>query len=337
MRVAMLAPIHWCTPPKDYGPWELVASLITEGLVRKGVDVTLFASKGSKTAGKLHTTFDPVGEGRTQAAKVLEVLHIAEVFEHAKDFDIIHSHYDWQPLSYSRLVSTPVITTVHGFSSEAILPAYKRYNDTVSYVSISNSDRHPDLTYAATVYHGINLKQFTLQTEPGEYLLFFGRISQDKGTREAIEVSLSTKIPLIIAGNTPEEDYFKKEVEPFIDGRHITYVGSAGPIERNRLLGGARALLHLINFDEPFGLSVVEAMACGTPVVAINRGSMPEVIADTSTGFLVRSVNEATRAIDRIDTIDRSACRQHVEQRFSVDRMAADYLDVYRQIVSETR
>ena len=334
MRVATLAPIHWRTPPSHYGPWELVASLITEGLIQQGVDVTLFASRDSVTHGRLHAVADTVGEGRTLGARVWETLHMAEVFEHAGEFDLIHSHYDWQPLTYSRLVSVPLVATIHGFSSTDILPVYRKYNDNVAYVSISNANRHPDLKYAATVYHGIDLKQFTLRTDPGQYLLFFGRISRDKGAREAIAVARRTQLPLVIAGITPEKQYFAKEIKPFLDDQQIRYVGSAGPRERDRLLGGALALLHLINFDEPFGLSPVEAMACGTPVIAMARGSMPEIIKDGATGFLVKTIDEAANAVGRINTIERAACRRHVADKFSVEKMVEGYLRVYREVLA---
>lgn len=333
MRVAMLAPIHWRTPPQAYGPWELVASLITEGLVQQGVEVTLFASRDSKTAGRLHAIADTVGEGRTLGAKVWELLHIAEVFEHANEFDLIHSHYDWQPLTYSRLIEAPMVTTIHGLAAAEILPAYKKYNDRVAYVSISDADRHPDLKYVDTVYHGIDLKQFTLRTEPGRYLLFFGRISRDKGAREAIEVAKKTNLPLVMAGIKPEEQYFEQEIKPWINGQQISYVGNVGPAERDRLLGGALTLLHLINFDEPFGLSPVEAMACGTPVISIGRGSMPEIIKEGMTGFLVKSLEEAVGAVGKINTIDRSLCRRHVEDNFSVEKMVEGYLRVYHEVM----
>jgi len=269
MRIAMLAPIAWRVPPRHYGPWERVVWLLTEGLVDRGVDVTLFATADSQTRARLIAVCPrPYEEDPSLDPKVWECLHISEVFERAGEFDLIHNHFDFLPLSYSGLVRTPVLTTIHGFSSERILPVYRKYNRRTYYVSISNADRHPDLDYVATVYHGIDLESFTLRTEPGDYLLFFGRMHPDKGAREAIEVARRSGMPLKMAGIIQDRAYFEQEVAPFIDGRQIQYLGSVGPADRDRLLGGAYALLHLINFDEPFGLSVVEAMACGTPVVA---------------------------------------------------------------------
>ncbi|MBW1982399.1 MAG: glycosyltransferase [Deltaproteobacteria bacterium] len=336
MRLAMLSPIAWRTPPRHYGPWESVVSLLTEGLVERGVDVTLFATRDSHTRARLIGVC-PRGyeEDKSIIAKVWECLHISELFEQGDQFDLIHNHFDYLPLTYTRMTSTPVLSTIHGFSSPGILPVYKKYNNKVYYVSISDADRSPDLTYIATVHHGIDLKLFTLRPDPGDYLLFFGRIHHDKGTREAIDIARRTDKKLVIAGIIQDEKYYEREVLPHLDGRKIIYVGSAGPEKRNKLLGGAYALLHPINFNEPFGLSVIEAMACGTPVVAFNRGSMPEVIADGKTGFLVSSVEEAVQRLADIDGLSRRACRRWVEERFSVNRMVADYLRVYERILAK--
>ncbi len=338
MRIAMLAPIAWRVPPRHYGPWERVVWLLTEGLVDRGVDVTLFATADSQTRARLIAVCPrPYEEDPSLDPKVWECLHISEVFEHAEEFDLIHNHFDFLPLSYSGLVRTPVLTTIHGFSSERILPVYRKYNRRTYYVSISNADRHPDLDYVATVYHGIDLESFTLRTEPGDYLLFFGRMHPDKGAREAIEVARRSGMPLKMAGIIQDRAYFEQEVAPFIDGQQIQYLGSVGPADRDRLLGGAYALLHLINFDEPFGLSVVEAMACGTPVVARPRGSMPEIIQDGETGVLVQTVEEVVAALPRLRQLDRAKIRAYVEGRFSRERMVDDYLRVYDEVLRRHR
>lgn len=337
MRIAMLSPIAWRTPPRHYGPWESVVSLLTEGLVKKGLDVTLFATKDSQTAGRLAGVC-PTGyeEDRNILPKVWECLHISELFERGDEFDLIHNHFDFLPLTYSRMTTTPVLTTIHGFSSPRILPVFKKYNGLTCYVSISDADRSPELDYVATVHHGIDLKQFAFRPEPGEYLLFFGRIHHDKGTKEAIEIAKKFNAKLIIAGIIQDENYFNAEVKPHLDGTTVEYVGSAGPDMRDKLLGGAYALIHPINFDEPFGLSMIEAMACGTPVVAFNRGSMPEVISDGKTGFLVNTTDEAADRLMEVKNLDRAVCRKWVEEKFSVDRMVADYIKVYEKIVSGT-
>ena len=334
MRIAMLAPISWRTPPRHYGPWELVTSLLTEALVARGVEVTLFATADSITAGMLAGVCPrPYSEDPTIDAKVWELLHVAHVFERAREFDLIHNQADFVPLGFSELVDTPVVTTIHGFSSERILPVYKRYKDRVAYVSISDADRHPELPYAATIHHGIPLEAFPFDAVGSEDLLFFGRIHPDKGAAEAIDVARRTGRRLVMAGIVQDQGYHERHVAPAIDGTRVVYKGAVGGEERTRTLGAARALLHLINFEEPFGLSVIEAMACGTPVIARNRGSMRELVDHGVTGFLVNSVEEAIDAVARIDTIDREACRAAVAARFTVDRMADRYLALYAALL----
>lgn len=333
MHIAMLAPIAWRTPPRHYGPWESVASLLTEGLVARGHDVTLYATADSRTGGKLHAVC-PRGyeEDRSLLPKVWECLHISELFEHADAYDIIHNHFDFLPLTYSGLTTTPVVTTIHGFSSPGILPVYRKYNAKTYYVAISDADRAQELDYIKTVYHGIDLAQFDFQPDPDDYLLFFGRMHPDKGAREALEIAKAGGKKLILAGIIQDQDYFDQYVAPHLKNGQATYIGSVGPVERNRLLGKARALLHPIAFDEPFGLSVVESMACGTPVIAFDRGSMPELIDDGKNGFLVHTVHAAVEAVAQIQTIDRAACRRHVERHFTARRMVDDYLNVYATI-----
>jgi len=338
MKVAMLSPIAWRTPPRHYGPWENVVSLLTEALVKRGIDVTLFATGDSLTIARLQAVCKKgYEEDRSIEPKVWECLHISEVFEHAGEFDLIHNNFDFLPLTYSGLISTPVITTIHGFSSPKIYPVYQKYNDRAFYVSISKADRLDSLDYVANVYHGIDISQFTFQPRPGEYLLFFGRIHIDKGAGQAIEIAKKSGMKLIMAGIIQDSQYYEKNIRPFIDGSSVIYVGSAGPEKRDSLLGNAYALLHPINFDEPFGLSVVESMACGTPVIAFNRGSMPELISHGHNGFLVQTVDEAVAAVHDIPMIKRSACRRVVEERFTADRMAEKYIDVYRRILKMTR
>jgi glycosyltransferase involved in cell wall biosynthesis len=334
LRVAVLAPISWRVPPRHYGPWEQFASLLTEGLVDRGVDVTLFASGDSKTAGKLASVI-PRGYSEDPDAdpKVSECLHIAHAFERAGEFDLIHNSFDFLPLTYSGLVETPVLTTIHGFSSPRILAVYERYNATCAYVAISDSDRAAGLDYLATIHHGIDTDAFALHAAPGRYLLYFGRIHPDKGTVEAIDVAAQCELPLVVAGIVQDERYFEEQVAPRIDGDRVRFVGAVGPDERSELLGGAHALLHLISFDEPFGYSVVEAMACGTPVIAIDRGSMPELIVDGTTGFLVEDVAGAVAAVAAAAALDRSAIRAHAVERFGVGRMVDAYVEVYETLL----
>lgn len=334
LRVAILAPISWRVPPRRYGPWEQFASLLTEGLVRRGVDVTLFATADSVTTARLVATA-PTGysEDPTLDAKVWEALHISSVFERASEFDVIHNGFDFLPLTYSGLVETPVVTTIHGFSSERIVPVFEKYNAGGYYVAISDADRQERLDYIATIHHGIDFDEFTLRQEPGDYLLFFGRIHPDKGTVEAIDLAERVGMPLTIAGIVQDRDYFERLVKPRLDGERVSYIGPVGPDRRGGLLGGARALLHLVNFDEPFGFSVVEAMACGTPVIARRRGSMGEIVRRAENGFLVEVLDEAVAAVHAAKTLDRAAVRASVEGRFDVDRMVDDYLALYRRVV----
>ncbi len=334
MKIAMLAPIAWRTPPRHYGPWELVTSLLTEALVARGVDVTLFATQDSVTAGKLDGVVPAsYNEDPSIDAKVWEFRHLAHVFERADRFDLIHNQADFPAHAFAKLTDTPIVTTIHGFSSERILPMYAPYQHRVHYVAISDADRHPSLRYAATIHHGIPVETFPFDAHGSEDLLFFGRIHPDKGPVEAIAAARASGRRLHMYGVIQDEGYHAREVLPGIDGDTIRYHGVAGGGERLAALGRARAMLHLINFDEPFGLSVIEAMACGTPVIAMNRGSMPELIEHGVNGYLVNSVAQAVEAIDRAAELDRAAIRQSVVERFSVERMADAYLALYARIL----
>jgi glycosyltransferase involved in cell wall biosynthesis len=330
-RVAVLSPVAWRTPPRHYGAWETVASNITEGLVARGWDVTLFATGDSVTRARLHAVVDRgYEEDSTIDPKVAEYLHISEAFEHAAEFDLIHSHYDFMALCYTRLVKTPVLTTIHGFSSPRIMPVYEKYRDGY-FVSISDSDRAPGLNYLATVYNGIDLSLYPLQEVGGDHLIFLGRIHPDKGVHLAIEVARLSGLPLLIAGIIQDETYFRKQVEPHLS-ETIRYIGAVDVARKNELFAGARALLHLNTIPERFGLVLAEANAAGVPVIAMDLGSCREVIQDARTGFLVNNVHEAVQALARISEIDRHACRQRVQQCFSIDTMVQAYERVYRTI-----
>lgn len=317
MKVAVLAPVAWRTPPRHYGPWEQFASTLAEGLVDAGMDVTLFATRDSVTDAKLRWACDrPYEENPEADAKVCEYMHISQAAELADEFDIIHNGYDFMPLTYSGLIKTPMVTTIHGFSSSKILPVYRKYNRSTYYVSISNANREKSLDYIRTVYHGIRVSDYRLYEKKSDYLLFFGRIHPDKGTQDAIRIARRVKKQLIIAGIIQDQTYFDECVQPYLSDE-IRYVGPVGPEGKSALLGNALALLHPIRFDEPFGYSVVEALACGTPVIAINRGSMPELLTDGETGFLVNSVEEACERVKDLGTIHPDRCRREVEERFS--------------------
>ncbi|PKA99796.1 mannose-6-phosphate isomerase type 2 [Flavobacteriaceae bacterium MAR_2009_75] len=335
MRVAMLAPIAWRTPPRNYGPWEKVTSILTENLVKRGIDVTLFATGDSLTSAKLQSSCpEPYEQNKNLDAKVEECMHISHLMENADQFDIVHNQFDFLPLTYSSLIKPPMVTTIHGFSSNKIIPVYEKYNNSTSYVSISDSDRHDSIRYIDTIYHGIDGNSFTFKEMKEDFLLFYGRIHRDKGAHTAIEIAKRVGKTLIIAGLVQDAEYYDKCIAPEIDGVHIKYVGNLSQTEGNDILGKALALLHPIYFDEPFGLSVAESLMCGTPVIAFNRGSMPELIENGRTGFLVKSVEEAVQAISKISSIDNRLCRSEALKKFSIEVMVDKYINVYERILA---
>jgi glycosyltransferase involved in cell wall biosynthesis len=308
-----------------------VASNIAEGLAARGWDVTLFATGDSVTRGRLHAVVDRgYEEDPSVDPKVAEYLHISEAFEHAGEFDLIHSHYDFMALAFTRLVKTPVLTTIHGFSSRKIMPVYEKHRDGY-FVSISNSDREPGLNYLATVYNGIDLSLYPFRERGGDHLVFLGRIHPDKGVHLAIAVARLSRLPLLIAGIIQDQTYFREQVEPHLD-QTIRYVGPVDVPGKNDLFAKARALLHLNTIPERFGLVLAEANAAGVPVVAMDLGSCREVIIDRQTGFLVSNVDEAVRALERISAIDRRVCRRRVQQCFSIETMVEAYERVYQRI-----
>ena len=345
MKVAMLGPIAWRTPPTHYGPWERVTSLLTEGLVARGVDVTLFATADSLTAGRLDGVSphgyaeDPAMDGR-----VWEALHVAHALSRSAEFDLVHNQLDWLPLAFSAVSAAPMVTTVHGFSGPTILPAYRQARS--AFVAISDADRSPALEYVATIAHGVDFAELPFQPEAGDDLVVFGRIHPDKGTAQAIEIARRAGRRLIICGIVQDARYFAERVEPHIDGDRVVYLGSVGPAARAEVLGKAAVLLHPIAFAEPFGLSVVEAMACGTPVIAYRRGSMSEVVDEAVTGYLKRQRTKKTNggeadrsvaaavAAGPATRLDRGRVRAQAERRFGVDRMVTDYLRVYEQVLA---
>ncbi|CAI7974082.1 Glycosyltransferase family 4 protein [Frankia sp. Hr75.2] len=334
MRIAILAPVAWRTPPRHYGPWEQVASTIAEGLLGHGVDVTLFATLDSVTGGELDGVCphgyaeDPSLDGR-----VWEALHVAHALARSSEFDLVHNHLDWLPLAFAPSFQAPMVTTIHGFSDPRIVPAYARAAS--AYVSISDADRSPELKYVSTVHHGVDLDELPFSAAGGDDLVVLGRVHPDKGTAVAVDIARHAGRRLVICGIVQDERYFAEQVLPHVDGDRVRYLGSVEPAQRAEVLGSAAALLHPIAFDEPFGLAVVEAMACGTPVVAYPRGAMPEVVDEGVTGFLVDGPVAAAAAVDRAAALDRAACRAMARRRFSTARMVADYLAVYASVLAD--
>jgi len=296
-RIAVLSPVAWRTPPRAYGAWETVAGNITEGLVARGwKNVTLFATKESITTAKLEGWIEKgYEEDKSQVPLVSTCLHISKVMERAGEFDLIHNNFDFLPLTYSPLIKTPMLTTIHGFSEPDILRVYHDHKDTY-YVSISDSDRDPGLPYVATVYNGIDLSNLTFRPKPGDKLVHYGRIHNDKGTHLAIEVAKKCGMDLIIAGIIQDQDYFDNLVKPHVNQSSIQFIGPVNPEQRDELLSHAYAVIHLNTIPERFGLVMAESMAAGVPVIAMDSGSCREVIADRQTGYLVNSVDEAAEA-----------------------------------------
>ncbi len=332
-RIAVLAPVAWRTPPRAYGAWETVASNITEGLVARGwKNVTLFATKESVTNAKLEGWVERgYEEDKSQIPLVSTCLHISKVMERADEFDLIHNNFDYLPLTYLPFIKTPMLTTIHGFSDQDILRVYHEHKDSY-YTSISDSDRDPGLPYLATVYNGIDLSNLTFRETPGDKLVHYGRIHNDKGTHLAIEVAKKSGMDLIIAGIVQEQAYFDNLIKPHINNSSIQYIGPVNPVQRDALLKEAYAVIHLNLIPERFGLVMAESNAAGIPVIAMDLGSCREVIADKQTGFLVNDVDEAVEAVGKIGQIDRRKCRQRVEENFTVDCMAAGYEKVYEEI-----
>ena len=329
----MLGTVAWRTPPRAYGPWEVVVSLLTDGLVARGVDVTLFATLDSETSATLDGVCDrPYGEDPSMDGRVWEALHTAHCLTRSAEFDLVHNHLDWLPLAMSRFAACPMVTTIHGFGDRRILPAYRQARS--SFVSISEADRSPLLEYVATVHHGVDDRHWPLAVAGGDHLVSFGRIHPDKATADAIEIARRCGRRLVIGGPVQDEEYHRERVAPHIDGDRVTYLGNVGGADRARVLGGAGALLHPLGFDEPFGLSVVEAMMCGTPVVAYRRGALPETVDEGLTGLLVDDVEGAVAAVPRALRMDRRHIAATARRRFSVERMVDGYLAVYESVLA---
>jgi len=337
MKIAMLSPATSPNPDTDRSVWDNVVSLLNEGLVKCGIEVTLFATGDLRTSDqRLEVNPSDYDERQSFPARVRECLHLSEVFTRGEQFDLIHNHYDCLPLTYMGMTTTPVVVTTHGLLSPEILTVYKKYNRKAFYVAVSEADKCPELDYIDTIPPGIDLRRFSFRPKHGEYLLFCGQIKDNNGAGECIEVARRTGMRLLLAGSIEDQDYFGRYVLPQLDGSRITYAGSVG-WKRDELFGNAYALLHPINLDEPFERSVVEAMACGTPVIAMNRGSMTETIIDGATGFLVSDLNEMAGAVAKVAQLNRFRCREWIEERFSADRMVQDYIRVYERIIQQTR
>jgi glycosyltransferase involved in cell wall biosynthesis len=342
MRIGILAPIAWRTPPRKYGPWEQVCANLADGLAERGHEVYLFATGDSMTKAHLLSICPaPLGENPHMPSRSWELMHIGYALEQAEglELDVLHNHMNYLPLPFARLVSVPVVTTLHG---AAMLEAdsrevYRRFAD-MNYISISMAEQAscPELNYVANVYNGIRLEQFDFVEREGKHLLFIGRICREKGADLAVELARRTGLPLVIAGLVPdhEQEFFETRILPAVDGERIRFVGEVGPGERNRLMGEALALLHLVRAPEPFGLVMAEAMACGTPVIGFGLGSVPEVVEHGVTGYIARDLDEAAVFVERLSAIRRRDCRERVERLFTLERMVEGYEQAYQRLHS---
>ena len=343
MRIAQVASLWEPVPPTGYGGTELIVSLLTDELVRRGYEVKLFASGDSTTLAELQSGCSKSlrGMGSTdQEYSAYEQWQLGKVYQQADNFDIIHSHMGHTALPYANFISTPIVHTLHGIFTPLIEPLFGQ-NRHQNYVSISNAQRRPELglNYVATVYNGIDTSLFEFRAQPDEpsYLAFLGRFSPEKGPHLAIEIAKQAGWPLKMAGKVDPGDqaFFEQKVTPLIDGQQIEYLGEVDQAQKCNLMAGAMATLFPITWREPFGLVMAESMACGTPVIAMALGAAPEIIVDGETGFLCHTVDQCVAAISHIPALDRHACRAHVVQNFSVRRMVDDYEAVYRQILAK--
>ncbi|MCK5084807.1 MAG: glycosyltransferase family 4 protein [Candidatus Pacebacteria bacterium] len=350
LKIAQIAPLWETIPPKKYGGIEIMIDKITNELLKRGHEVTLFASGNSKTKAKLRSVFPKsLFEMKVDwYHRSQNLINAANAFSTVNDFDIIHNHTGDNGLLFSEISKTPVLTTLHNVlpgskqksSDEYITMKY--FSRKTNFVSISFDQRtHTDIkfNYVDTIYNGINLKDFTFNPKPKDYLVWLGRIHYGKGLWNAVNAAKISKEKLIIAGNITcetDEEYFQS-VKPMIDGKQVKYIGEVGLKKKNELLSNAKAVLFPTIWEEPFGLVMTEAMATGTPVIGFKKGSVPEVIKNGKTGFVVKNDKEMIKAIKKIDKIDRTECRKHVENNFTIEKMVDGYERVYEKIINKSK
>jgi glycosyltransferase involved in cell wall biosynthesis len=337
MRIAQVAPLIESVPPKHYGGTERIVSYLTEELVRAGHEVTLFASGDSVTSARLIASCQRSlrKNERCKDPVAREILLVDHVIEHVDDFDLIHFHTGYLHFPVCRYLPVPHVTTLHGrLDMPDLVPVFDRFRNE-PLISISDAQRQPlpRANWEATIYHGLPKDLFVFQPNRGKYLAFLGRISSEKRVDRAIEIAKRASMPLKIAAKVDRADrrYFKRDIEPLLSQSHVEWVGEISDQQKNEFLGNAYALLFPIDWPEPFGLVMIEAMACGTPVIAYERGSVPEVLDDGVTGFIVQDLDKAVKAVNRVRNVSRSRCREVFERRFAVTRMASDYVYVYKR------
>ncbi len=340
MRIAEVSPLFESVPPRYYGGTERVVAYLTNELVRQGHEVTLFASGDSVTHAKLVSTCSEALRLGRQFTEWMphHLIMLEQVFKRREDFDVIHFHIDYLHFPFSRRENAPHLTTLHGrLDIPDLLPLYREYRE-MPVVSISNSQRLPLpwLHWLGTVYHGIPPNLYRLHQRPGQYLAFLGRISPEKRVDRAIRIAERVGVPLKIAAKVDKQDLdYYESLKKLLKRPHVEYVGELGETEKHEFLGNALALLFPIDWPEPFGLVMIEAMACGTPTIAYANGSVPEIIVDGLTGFIVHDFQGAVEAVNRIHTLDRKQCRRSFEERFTATRMASDYVSLFSHLANE--
>jgi glycosyltransferase involved in cell wall biosynthesis len=340
LRIAQIGPLYERIPPKLYGGTERIVSYITEELVHRGHDVTLFAAGDAQTSAKLHPACPQALRlaGKQELGAFLQLPMLSDVYENADDFDVIHGHIDYWSFPFARLSRTPSITTMHGrLDIDELKPVYGRYR-TVPLVSISDAQRPPlaFMNWVATIYHGLPRDLLTYSKGPGKYLAFLGRISPEKRPDLAIDLARKAGIPIKLAAKVDVVDraYFEQVIKPRLSSPDVEYIGEIDESQKNDFLGNALALMFTIDWPEPFGLAMIEALACGTPVIARPCGSVPEVLRHGVTGCIASEFDDLVQAVKNVDQISREACRKEFETRFTADVMAAQYEHLFRELIS---
>lgn len=339
MKIAQVAPVWERVPPVKYGGIELVVYLLTEELVRRGHDVTLFATGDSITSASLSSYYH--GPMRDMMGNVIpDLLHVTLAYERADEFDVIHNHAGYSGISLANFVKTPVLTTLHGIFTDINTSFFKTFKDSVHYNSISDEQRKPapELNYIGTVYNAVDISSYPFSNKKEDYFIYISRVCQLKGTREVIEVAKKAGVKLVMAGKIDagkDTVYYEEQVKPLIDGEQIKYLGEVTEKQKRELFRDARAFLFPLQWPEPFGLVMIEAMTCGTPVISLPYGSVPEVVKDGVSGFVVKSLDEMVEAIGKLDEIDAQKCHDYVQERFSVTKMTDDYLALYEKMLEK--
>ncbi|OGM58849.1 hypothetical protein A3A75_06315 [Candidatus Woesebacteria bacterium RIFCSPLOWO2_01_FULL_39_10] len=336
-KVLILAPIQHDFPPKGYGPWELISYNLCEELVKMGVEVTVFATKSAKTRAKLLAFWEEPVDEKSIDSDSKNLIHISEAIKVAKDFDIVHNHLNIHPVLFAKLLGVRMVTTLHGAGCERKNKPYHEYLKEENYVSISYAEREfaPYLNYVENVYNGVDFNKYEISEGKGEYLLFSGRITKEKGIEDAIELSKRTGFPLKIAGIITDAEYYRKTVEPNLSPGKIEYLGNLAYTEYVPVLKKAAATLFLISWDEPFGLSIVDSLASGVPAIGYPRGAFPELVFDNRMGIIVNNLDEAADAVKNLTSFNPVEVRNLAFDKFSADKMAKGYLEVYKKLLAD--